>query len=289
MSHIPRRSLNPFGFNADFKGMFPLSTLLSHAELTTRSSDVTNVGEARRATRRVRYGNLTLFPRIERGELEDTNGIIDEDEPRVIASISNVSATGVGLIVNEELPTGLEFDVDWDHEERPVPLTFEIVHCRPVSAGMYRAGARLVAGILPEEPIPSEFIALEIPEGSEIDAVEDVMPEAPAPLEYAGGVLKFEPESYRASEQTTGPAPAGTFKASAAFGFDKTERLDGVTTCGWDRSITMRREGDRLWLYIHSPGKKNGWGIYVDPDQFEAAFNRVQRAAQSPFVSSMAA
>jgi hypothetical protein len=287
--HIPLKSLNLPVFNADFTGMFPLSTLLSHAELTTRSSDVTNVGEARRAPRRARYGNLTLFPHVERGEIQDANVVLDEDEPRVIACISNVSATGVGLIVSEELPSGLEFDVDWDHEERPVPLRFEVVHCRPVSAGMYRAGARLIAGILPEEPVPTEFISLEMPEGSEPDVVDSALPDAPASLQFAGGVLKFEPESYRTTRNSTGSVPAGTFEASSAFGFDKTERLDGVTTCGWERSITLRREGGRLWVYIHSPGKKNGWGVYVDPDQFEAALGRVQKAAQSPFVTTLAA
>ncbi len=272
----------------DCNGMFPMSALLTHAELTKKRSSVTNVGEARRANRRMRYGNLTLFPRVERAESLVAQSAIEE-EPRVIASISNVSSSGVGLIVNEELPAGLEFDVNWQHGEFPVPLTFEVVHSRPVSAGMYRTGARLIAGVLPEEESPTEFVSMEIPGDADEDTVDMSMPLEPAPLQTASGILKFEPQTFAPSEAQKTPAPAGTFKASAAFGFDKTEHLQGVTTCGWERSITVRRDGDRLWIYIHSPGKKNGWGIYVSPDQFEAALARVQRAAESPFISSMAA
>jgi hypothetical protein len=269
-----------------------MSALLTHAELRKRSSSTVDVGEARRAPRRMRYGNLTLFPRVERAEPLIDQGIIDE-EPRVIASISNVSSTGVGLIVSEELPAGLEFDVEWRigafGGESPIPLTFEVVHSRPVSAGMYRTGARLIAGILPEEPIPTQFVSTEMPGDSEADYVEQTMSEEPAPMEFAGGILKFEPQTFAPTDEQKTPAPPGTFRAASAFGFDKTEKLDGATTCGWERSITIRREGERLWIYIHSPGKKNGWGIYVSPDQFEAALARVQRAAQSPFITSMAA
>jgi hypothetical protein len=240
----------------------------------------------------MRYGNLSLFPCVERAEPLVDAHIIDE-EPRVIASISNVSSTGVGLILSEELPAGLEFDVDWRiggfANEAPVPLRFEVVHSRPVSAGMYRTGARLIAGILPDEPVPAEFISQEIPTESEADFTDRQISDEPAPVEFAGGVLKFEPQTFAPSDGHKAPAPPGTFRASSAFGFDKTEKLDGVTTCGWERSITIRREGERLWIYIHSPGKKNGWGIYISPDQFEAALTRVQRAAQSPFVTSMAA
>jgi hypothetical protein len=85
------------------------------------------------------------------------------------------------------------------------------------------------------------------------------------------------------------PSPAGTLRISSAFGFDKTQTIQGVTTCGWERSISLRRDGDRLWVYIHSPGKKNGWGIYVNPDQFESALDSVQQSATSPFISTLAA
>jgi hypothetical protein len=272
-----------------------MSALLTHAELTKRPSSTVDVGEARRAPRRMRYGNLTLFPRVERAEPTSDHDIIDE-EPRVIASISNISTTGVGLILSEELPAGLEFDVDWRignfGQEASVPLTFEVVHSRPVSAGMYRTGARLIAGLLPEEPLPTQFVSTEMPAGSEEDYIDlntTGTTDEPAPMEFAGGILKFEPQTFEPTDEQKSPAPPGTFRASSAFGFDKTEQLDGVTTCGWERSITIRREGERLWIYIHSPGKKNGWGIYVSPDQFEAALARVQQAAQSPFVTSMAA
>ena len=284
--------LKPFAVCDDYTGMFPMSALLTHAELTKRKSSTVDVGEARRATRRMRYGNLTLFPRVEHAEPLVDQEIIDE-EPRVIASISNVSSTGVGLILSEELPSGLEFDVDWHiggaRGGSPVALTFEVVHSRPVSAGMYRTGARLIAGILPEEPVPTEFVSQEMPVRSDEDFIEQQLPEEPAPVEFAGGVLKFEPQTFELTDELKSPAPPGTCRASSAFGFDKTEKLDGVTTCGWERSITIRREGERLWIYIHSPGKKNGWGIYVSPDQFEAALARVRRAAQSPFVTSMVA
>lgn len=269
--------------------MFPLSALLSHAELTARPVPASNVGEARRAPRRMRYGNLTLFPHVERAEPINDQDSMVEEEPRVIASISNVSSSGVGLILSEELPAGLEFDADFQDSEFPHPLRFQVVHSRPVSAGMYRTGARLIAGVIPEEPVPTQFVSQEMPADCQEDAIEDAMPDQPAPLEFAGGVLKFEPETYQSENRPGSPLPPGTFRAANAFGFDKTEKVDGVTTCGWERSVTIRRDGGRLWIYIHSPGKKNGWGVYVQPDQFEAALARVQRAAQSPFISSIAA
>jgi hypothetical protein len=269
-----------------------MSALLTHAELTKRQSSTMDVGEARRAPRRMRHGNLTLFPRVERAEPINGQSIIEE-QPRVIASISNVSSTGVGLVLSEELPQGLEFDVDWSiggfGGESPIPLTFEVVHSLPVSAGMYRTGARLIIGILPEEPTPTDFASAEIPAGSEADDPDLSLTGEAAPMEFAGGILQFDPETRPGIQEQNAPAPPGTFRAASAFGFDKTEKLDGVTSCGWERSISIRRDGERLWIYIHSPGNKNGWGIYVSPDQFEAALARVQRAAQSPFISSMAA
>ena len=149
-------------FLDDLNAMFPLAELLSHAELNKRKSRIESV-EARRAPRRTRYGNLTLFPIVERGEpVADDDGIIEE--PRVAASISNVSSTGVGLILSEELPSGLEFDCQWPCGEYPLPLRFEVVHSQPISAGMYRVGARLLAGVLPEEAVPTEFVRHEPPQ-----------------------------------------------------------------------------------------------------------------------------
>jgi hypothetical protein len=260
--------------------MFPLTALLSHAELTRRRSSSVDAVEARRAPRHVRHGNLTLFPRIERAipvvSVED-----EMDQPRVIASISNVSASGVGLIVSEELPGGLEFDCEWPQGKYPVPLRFEVVFSQQVSAGMYRVGARLIIGVLPEEPASTNFV-------SEQSSEEVEMNES-SPVEFAGGVLKFEPTFPQPTDERSFPSPAGTMRVTSAQGFDKTETLQGATTCGWDRAISIRRSGDRLWLYVHSPGKNNGWGIFVNADQFEEAFNRVQEGASTPFISSLAA
>ncbi len=250
--------------------------------------------EARRAPRRSRYGNLTLYPLIEHADMEVAPRHPVE-EPRVIASLSNVSTTGVGLILSEELPDGLEFDCHWPEGEYPIPLRFEVVHSRAVSAGMYRVGARLIVGVLPEEPVPSNFVSTDESEEEiaesfvEITKTTDAVEEESLSVQYSGGILKFDPTPLPEVDEKVYPAPAGTFRASSAHGFDKTETLEGVTTCGWERSISIRRKGDRLWIYIHSPGKKNGWGIFVDPDQFESALMRVQSAASSPFISSMAA
>ncbi len=295
--------------------MFPLSALLAHAELKTRaqrpSSDDPGGADARRAVRITRYGNLTLFPRVERGEPVDAApayaagesmpaDVIDAvwEEPRVVATISNVSTTGVGLICQDELPTGLQFDVNWAEGDRPGPVRFEVVHTKPLSAGMYRTGARLVAGELPAEPVPTPFVR-------RFELASEAEPPAPAPSPMAivpvaearmpmavpmslvrDGVMSLSRVPAEPSHARPRPAPPGTFDAAAAGGFEKTERLDGVTTCGWERSIELRRDGGRMWIYIHSPGKKNGWGIFVDPDAFEAAVGRVQAGAGSPFIAT---
>jgi hypothetical protein len=285
-------------------GMFPLQALLAHAELT-KSKSSNETAEARRAPRRQRCGNLTLYPVVVRAEPVFATEV--PVEVRVVASISNISSTGLGLIAAEALPEGLEFDVQWDQcgdrcgGQRP--LRFEVVHSRPAVAGMYRVGARLIAGELPEEPTPEVFTGT-----GQADAdlnrgfVEDVIvrsdedfeqpsegPWSDEPYPIRGGIMKFAPEPRDDSPADGSPAPRGTFKASSAFGFDKIEKLDGRTTCGWERSIEMRREGDKMWVYIHSPGKKNGWGVYVDANQFESAIGRIQSASKSPFVTSMAA
>ena len=303
-------------------GMFPLSALVAHAELKSRAKSAGEAADARRAVRITRYGNLTLFPRVERGEPVDDAGsygvgepmpadVIDAvwEEPRVIASISNVSTTGVGLILNDELPTGLQFDVDWDDAggagagERPTPVRFEVVHTKPMTAGLYRTGARLIAGQLPAEPVPTPFVRrFALASEAEPTTAMVATPHAPAdrvpPAEppmaapepgprmsiVRDGVMEMARESSHRAE--AGPVPPGTFAATAAAGFEKTERLDGVTTCGWERSIELRRDGQRMWIYIHSPGKRNGWGIFVDPDAFEAAVGRVQAGAGSPFLTT---
>jgi hypothetical protein len=270
----------------DFNDMFPLYELLSHAELSNPRPVPAAVVEARRAPRMSRYGNLTLYPCVERPEPIDEL----EDEPRVLAALSNISPSGVGLLHSDELPLGMLFDVEWQTQEAWIPLRFEVVHSRPTSAGMYRTGARLICGELPELPMPPTM-RLALPAPAEPAAIVEAREsEEPSSLPINGaGVLRYEPDPISDSTEPAEPAPPGTFYASSAFGFDKTERLDGVTTCGWERSIEIRRAGDRLWIYIHSPGKKNGWGIFVDPDQFDSALARVQSAAASPFITTLAA
>ena len=267
-----------------------MSALLSHAELTQKKASNKQSSEARRAMRCTRHGNLTLFPRVELGEPVDA--IIDVVEtPRVIASISNVSTSGVGLIVDEELPSGMEFDVEWPQARFPVPLRFEVVHSRPVAGGMYRTGARLVAGILPAEPVSANLVNVEQPDEvipDEFAQADDKQSQHEAAT-FADGVLMYESQLPAPETDRMSPTPPGTLRISSAFGMDKTEKIDGVTTCGWERSISLRRDGNRLWLYIHSPGKKNGWGLYVDPDRFEAALDRVQQTASSPFITTLAA
>jgi hypothetical protein len=284
--------------------MFPLQALLAHAELTKSKSTI-ETAEARRAPRRQRCGNLTLYPVVVRADpIFATEVPVDL---RVVASISNISATGLGLIAAEALPEGLEFDVQWeqcgDQCTEPRPLRFEVVHSRPAVAGMYRVGARLIAGELPDEPTPEVFIGTSHAD-AEMDRgfVEDVVmrsdedleeplegPWSDQPYPIRGGIMQFAPEPRDVAPAESWSAPDGTFKASSAFGFDKVEKLDGRTTCGWERSIEMRREGDKMWVYIHSPGKKNGWGVYVDANQFESAVGRIQSGSKTPFVTSMAA
>jgi hypothetical protein len=294
----PVKLVNAAALVVDFDDMFPLYELLSHAESANPKPVPPQVVEARRSPRRSRCGSLTIYPRLVRPDTFDP--MLDE-EPQVVASMSNISGSGMGLILGEELPAGMEFDVDWQSGEASVPLRFQVVHSRAVSGGMYRSGARLIHGQLPEEPAVSEVSASHASTMSpapviqkiEVQEVEAEQPEAVEMVPVSSsGIMRYEPASYDASEassQHEAEVP-GTFKIANAFGFDKTERLDGATTCGWERSIEMRRVGPRLWVYIHSPGKQNGWGIFVDANQFESALSRVQDAAETPaFVTTLAA
>ena len=311
--------LNVPAVRDDGKGMFPLSALLAHAELKTRAKRPPaepSGADGRQAVRVTRYGNLTLYPRVERGEpLRKSNPfapgesmpdeVIDAvwEEPKVVATLSNVSTTGVGLILNDELPAGLQFDVNWAEGDRPGPVRFEVVHTKPLSAGLYRTGARLVAGELPAEPVPTPFVrrfelaseAVETAPTSAMTLIPAGAPEEPPcdqrpmPLSLVrDGVMALSrvPVDPPPADPDRRSAPPGTFNATLAGGFEKTERLDGVTVCGWERRIELRREGHRMWVYVHTPGKRNGWGLYVDADRFEHAVGRVQAAAGSPFVAT---
>ena len=299
---------SPIGCD-DLGGMLPLHALLSHAELTKTPPASPEQTDARTTPRRPRYGNLTLYPLVHRPEPVDP---LTDEEPTLAASISNISRQGLGLISGDDLPAGTQFDVRWAMDGGIQLMRFVVVHSRPTLDGMFRTGARLLAGELPEEPAPMPLpesatpVLMQPPAPSEATVVEPIRLVGDADIagsigladEAAAisepelfidpGVLHIEP-SLPPALMPAHDVPAGTFQMSAASGFEKVERLDGVTTCGWERQIEMRRVGERLWLYIHSPGKKNGWGIFVDPDQFEAALTRVQESATSPFISSMAA
>jgi hypothetical protein len=281
--------------------MLPLHELLSHAELTSPRPTTVEAVEARRAERRPRCGNLTLFPCVAGSQSTE----LPADEPRIVASVSNVSQSGLGLVHCDQMPAGLQFDVQWKSGEARVPLRFQVVHSRRTSLGLYRTGARLIEGVMPELPEPSSpvlsrpqsqrvYITSDSPspavsdEVPVINVVEDeIVAEEPVTSQFSG-IMKYEPVEPEEEHDST-PAPPGTFHVSAAFGVDKTERLPGVTTCGWEREVEIRRDGSRLWIYIHSPGKKNGWGIFVDPEKFEGALDRVQQAAKSPFITTLAA
>ena len=95
--------------------MFPLSALLAHAELKTRakrpSAEPPSAAEARRAVRITRYGNLTLYPRVERAEAVDmadpfapgesmSSEVIDAawEEPRVFKEIQRL-----GWVAEDEM------------------------------------------------------------------------------------------------------------------------------------------------------------------------------------------
>lgn len=299
-------------------GMFLFHELLSHAELLKRKPTAVlshTAADGRRAERRQRCGQVTLYPLVAR--LNPMNSM--EEQPRVAAALTNISTTGVGLVHSEELSTGLEFEIRWDTNGRPTAVRLQVVHCRPMPAGMYRTGARLVAGVLPQEPelrviaSPAEEVIEVEPAVAETsdnsianeshdsipthhlridstDATDDFSEQVNPSNHLLPGVLRFEPVPAQPPlDEAIAPAPAGTFKIANALGFDKTERLEGVTTCGFERSIEFRRDGQRLYLYIHSPGKKNGWGIYVDSSQFQSAFDRVQSTAKSPFITTLAA
>jgi len=303
----------------DFTSMFPLYELLSHAELTKPRPVSAQAVEARRSTRHPRHGRVTLFPRVERPEPVDPL----EGKPTILAALSNISTDGLGLIHSDEMPEGLEFDMHWEEAGSTRPLRFRVVYSRQTSGGMFRSGAKLVAGVLPAEPAPQviftappmlemqsneshvhsaavdeaieaaqtilKLVSEAVASDSSTDSSDEDYSDEPQNMAITSmGVLKFEaPKSE--TKQLTGPTPPGTFSARSAFGFDKTEKLDGVTTCGWERSVEIKRVGDKMWIYIHSPGKKNGWGIFVDAKDLNAAMDRINEAAESPFITTLAA
>jgi hypothetical protein len=71
------------------------------------------------------------------------------------------------------------------------------------------------------------------------------------------------------------PAPADVTRCTGAVQLVKAEHLHGVTPFGFERELDLCQIDGRLWLYIHSPGKRNGWGLYVDPRQLRAALAKL--------------
>jgi hypothetical protein len=129
----------------DSSCMFPLCELFTHAEAAKPRAVSAPVREARSSPRLTRYGNVILYPQVERQEPIDKL----EEDPTVIAAISNVSGNGLGLVHSDPLPNGTIFEIDWEAGSDSVTLRFEAVHSQRVTPGMYRTGARLLEGTIP--------------------------------------------------------------------------------------------------------------------------------------------
>jgi hypothetical protein len=280
--------------------MFPLCELVTHAELARPKSIPDSIMESRRVPRVTRIGSLMLYPLIEREAHEPTDPTFEE--PTVVASLSNVSHSGLGLVHEEPLPPGTVFEVDWEQGDDCVAVTLQVVHSREIAPRLYRTGARVVS----EQGIPVEASANDAPvrfssrpptvRVVERAAISDVEPAAPEPTSAvpvstsrnimridAPGTWGYEGEGYL-------PAPPGTLRITSGDPrFATTQRVQGASPCGFDRQVEVCRVGDKLWIYIHSPGKKNGWGIYVDPADFENAMARVREQVSHPTIGTLAA
>ena len=142
--------------------MFPLCELFTHAQAARPRAVSAPVREVRSSPRVTRYGNVVLYPQVARQEPIDP---LDED-PTVIAAISNVSGNGVGLVHSDPLPEGTIFEIDWEAGSNSVTLRFEAVHSRRVTPGMYQTGARLLAGTIPSDDRAQRRLPLEAPKPS---------------------------------------------------------------------------------------------------------------------------
>ncbi|HEY2587838.1 MAG TPA: hypothetical protein VGI81_18985 [Tepidisphaeraceae bacterium] len=272
--------------------------------------------ESRRAPRTTRVGSVMLYPRTGREEHEPTDPTFED--PAVVASVSNVSRTGLGLVHEEALSPGTLFEIDWEAADGEcVPLTLQVVHTRPIAPRMYRTGARVVS----EQLIPVEVTAADAPAPvvSRPPTVRVVQPAAISGAENCGAgfqactaadagleacttthlsdrpalqnVMRIDaPAGFCAPDDSHAPMPAGTLRVvPGGTRFATTQRVQGASPCGFDRQVEVCRVGRKLWIYIHSPGKKNGWGIYVDPNEFEAAMNAVRGQISHPTVMTLAA
>lgn len=280
--------------------MFPLCELITHAELARPKTIPDSIMESRRAPRVTRVGSLMLYPRIEREAHEPTDPTFED--PTVVASVSNVSRTGMGLVHEEPLPPGTEFEVDWEQGDDCVVVTLQVVHSREIAPRLYRTGARVVS----EQAIPVEGSVDEVPAPSAsrratVRVVEPVAisvadpiasePTSAAPPDRSRSVMRIEaPAAWGHESESYLPSPPGTLRITPADPrFATTQRVQGASPCGFDRQVEVCRVGDKLWIYIHSPGKKNGWGIYVDPGDFETAVARVRQQQSHPTIGTLAA
>lgn len=280
--------------------MFPLCELITHAELARPKLIPDSIMESRRAPRVTRVGSLMLYPRIEREEHEPTDPTFED--ATVVASVSNVSRSGLGLVHEEPMPPGTEFEVDWEQGDDCVVVTLQVVHSREIAPRLYRTGARVVS----EQGIPVETSANGAPVRSssrpptvrvvERAAIPDVEPAAAEPAgavpgTASRGIMRIDaPGTWGRESENHLPAPPGTLRITPADPrFATTQRVQGASPCGFDRQVEVCRVGDKLWIYIHSPGKKNGWGIYVDPADFENAMARVREQVSHPTIGTLAA
>ena len=226
------------------------------------------------------------------------------EEPRVVASISNVSTSGVGLILEDELPTGLQFDVNWEEGESPGPVRFEVVHTKPLSAGLYRTGARLVAGELPVEPVPTPFVRrFELAGEAEekrfartmamvpINPVVEVQPEPQphyAPLSLVrDGVMSLSrvPAGPSKVDRRTDPAGDVQRLARRRVRQDRAPGRRHRLRVGAQHRDAPRGGAD-VDLRPLAPARRTAGALFVDAEQFEGAVDRLQAAAGSPFVAT---
>lgn len=282
--------------------MFPLCQLIAHAELSKSRSLPDEVIESRRCARRAWPASLMLYPQVEREEPTD----LTYEEPTVVASLSNVSRSGMGLVHEEPLPPGTVFEVDWEHGDQCLAVALEVVHSRQIAPRMYRTGARVVSDQCIPIEVDATATSAAAPAASAqptivrvVDSPATATPEV-EPLPLPGGaraiasrVMRIDaPMTITAASTADGsaPAPAGTLRVSPAGPrFATTQRVPGASPCGFDRHVEVCRVGAKLWIYIHSPGKKNGWGIYVDPGQFDAAMAAVREQISHPTITALAA
>jgi hypothetical protein len=163
------------------------------------------------------------------------------------------------------------------------PLPSEPAAAPPIAPAPVEYVFAAMASLSSEEislgPVASETVteiasadATEAHPGVVEAAVRDEVESAAAARECVMNV-----EASPATRHSAGltPAPADVTRCPGAVQLVKAEHLHGTTPFGFERELDLCQIDGRLWLYIHSPGKRNGWGIYVDPRQLRAALARL--------------